>query len=134
MEILICDDGSQDETPQIAARLESERPAVRALIAEKNLGKGAAVRMGIDGSKGDIVLIQDADLEYDPVDIPGLIAPLVEGRADAVYGSRLRGGEPQRRTSSGTTSATASCRWSPTCSSTRRSVTWRSATRRSAAI
>jgi glycosyltransferase involved in cell wall biosynthesis len=96
LEILLCDDGSKDETPEIINRLEAERPSVRGLIADRNRGKGAAVRMGIDASKGDIVLIQDADLEYDPVDIPGLIAPLVEGRADAVYGSRLRGGEPQR--------------------------------------
>ena len=96
LEILICDDGSTDRTAEIARRLESEQAAVRALIADNNRGKGAAVRMGIDVSNGDIVLIQDADLEYDPVDIPGLIAPLVAGRADAVYGSRLRGGEPQR--------------------------------------
>jgi glycosyltransferase involved in cell wall biosynthesis len=96
LEILICDDGSKDKTAEISARLEAERPAVRSLVADKNRGKGAAVRMGIDGSKGDIVLVQDADLEYDPVDIPGLIAPLLEGRADVVYGSRLRGGEPQR--------------------------------------
>ena len=96
LEILICDDGSKDRTAEIARRLEGEHSSVRALIADKNRGKGAAVRMGIDASKGDIVLIQDADLEYDPVDIPELIRPLVEGRADAVYGSRLRGGEPQR--------------------------------------
>jgi glycosyltransferase involved in cell wall biosynthesis len=96
LEILICDDGSTDGTPQLAKRLEQEHPAVRSLRCDTNRGKGAAVRMGIDASGGDIVLIQDADLEYDPVDIPVLIAPLVEGRADAVYGSRLRGGEPQR--------------------------------------
>lgn len=96
LEILLCDDGSTDETPRIIERLQAERPVVTALIADKNRGKGAAVRMGIANSTGAIVLIQDADLEYDPVDIPGLIAPLVEGRADVVYGSRLRGGEPQR--------------------------------------
>jgi glycosyltransferase involved in cell wall biosynthesis len=96
LEILICDDGSGDDTATIAKRLQDERPQVKALIADKNRGKGAVVRMGIDASTGDIVLIQDADLEYDPVDIPALITPLVEGRADVVYGSRLRGGEPQR--------------------------------------
>jgi glycosyltransferase involved in cell wall biosynthesis len=70
---------------------------VRLLRHERNMGKGAAVRTGISASTGDIVLIQDADLEYDPADVPRLLEPLLTGRADAVFGTRLRGGgEPQR--------------------------------------
>lgn len=96
-EVLIVDDGSADETPAIGARLEGELEGVRLLRHDANRGKGAAVRTGIAASTGDIVLIQDADLEYDPSDIPRLIDPLLTGRADVVFGTRLRGGgEPQR--------------------------------------
>jgi glycosyltransferase involved in cell wall biosynthesis len=69
---------------------------VRALVQPVNRGKGAAVRVGIAASAGDVVVIQDADLEYSPADLPRLLAPLLDGRADAVYGTRLRGGQPQR--------------------------------------
>jgi glycosyltransferase involved in cell wall biosynthesis len=69
---------------------------VRLIRRARNAGKGAAVRDGIAATSGAIVVIQDADLEYDPKDLPKLLEPLFEGRADAVYGTRLRGGEPQR--------------------------------------
>jgi glycosyltransferase involved in cell wall biosynthesis len=96
-EVLVIDDGSTDDTPAIAARLADEIDGVRLLRHESNRGKGAAVRTGIAASTGDIVLIQDADLEYDPADVPRLLEPLLAGRADAVFGTRLRGGgEPQR--------------------------------------
>jgi glycosyltransferase involved in cell wall biosynthesis len=93
MEVLVVDDGSVDGTPEIAERMGGD---VRVIRQERNQGKGAAVRAGIRESRGDIVVIQDADLEYDPRDLPKLLAPLIEGVADVVYGSRLRGGEPQR--------------------------------------
>jgi glycosyltransferase involved in cell wall biosynthesis len=95
-EILVVDDGSIDETVEIVSGLESEIPGLRLIIHERNQGKGAAVRTGINGSTGDFVMIQDADLEYDPSDIPKLLAPLFGGVADVVYGTRFRGGETQR--------------------------------------
>ena len=96
MEVLVVDDGSRDDTVALVEGLERELGPVRLLRHEVNRGKGAAVRTGIDASVGDIVVIQDADLEYDPRDLPKLLGPLLEGVADAVYGTRLRGGEPQR--------------------------------------
>ena len=95
-EIIVVDDGSQDATSQIITRLADELPGVQLIRNEHNQGKGAAVRTAIAASTGSIVLIQDADLEYDPADIPKLLAPLLAGVADVVYGTRLRGGEPQR--------------------------------------
>jgi glycosyltransferase involved in cell wall biosynthesis len=95
-EIIVVDDGSRDGTPAVLARLDGEIEGLRTLALPVNRGKGAAVRAGIAASKGDFVVIQDADLEYDPKDLPTLLGPLLEGRADAVYGTRLRGGEPQR--------------------------------------
>ena len=95
-EILVVDDGSIDETVEIVNGLESEIPGLRLNIHERNQGKGAAVRTGINASTGDFVMIQDADLEYDPSDIPKLLAPLFGGVADVVYGTRFRGGETQR--------------------------------------
>jgi glycosyltransferase involved in cell wall biosynthesis len=92
-EILVVDDGSADDTAAVAERAGGD---VRVIRHERNQGKGAAVRTGIRSSRGDIVVIQDADLEYDPRDLPKLLTPLIEGVADVVYGSRLRGGEPQR--------------------------------------
>jgi glycosyltransferase involved in cell wall biosynthesis len=94
-EIVVVDDGSTDATPQILARLAGELPALRT-EHKPNAGKGSAVRRAIALSTGDYVVVQDADLEYDPADIPVLLGPLFDGRADAVYGTRLRGGKPQR--------------------------------------
>lgn len=95
-EILVVDDGSIDETVEIVSGLESEIAGLRLIVHERNQGKGAAVRTGINASTGDFVMIQDADLEYDPSDIPKLLAPLFDGVADVVYGTRFRGGETQR--------------------------------------
>jgi glycosyltransferase involved in cell wall biosynthesis len=94
-EIVVVDDGSSDATPEILARLAGELPGLRS-ERQPNAGKGAAVRRAIALSTGDYVVVQDADLEYDPSDIPVLLGPLLDGRADAVYGTRLRGGKPQR--------------------------------------
>jgi glycosyltransferase involved in cell wall biosynthesis len=95
-EIIVVDDGSVDGTVQLARSLEGKLNGLVVLPQDANRGKGAAVRAGIQVSTGDIVVIQDADLEYDPADIPTLLRPLQEGVADVVYGTRLRGGEPQR--------------------------------------
>ena len=95
-EMLVVDDGSADDTVAIVERLASELPNLRLLRHERNRGKGAGVRTGVAASTGDIVVIQDADLEYDPSDLPKLLDPLLQGVADVVYGTRLRGGEPQR--------------------------------------
>ncbi len=89
-EILMIDDGSKDGTREILAELDGKNK-VRVILHEKNMGKGAAVRTGIQAAKGDIMLIQDADLEYDPREYPNLLKPLDEGLADVVYGSRFLG-------------------------------------------
>jgi glycosyltransferase involved in cell wall biosynthesis len=91
-EVIVVDDGSTDGTPDRVAA----RDNVQLILRPRNAGKGAAVRDGIAATTGAIVLIQDADLEYDPKDLPRLLGPLFEGHADVVYGTRLRGGEPQR--------------------------------------
>ncbi|MDA0165868.1 glycosyltransferase family 2 protein [Solirubrobacter ginsenosidimutans] len=97
LEVLLVDDGSTDESPLELVRLAERHGAVKILTQPQNRGKGAAVRRGITESTGDILLIQDADLEYSPSDIPALIDPLLSGKADAVFGTRLRGGaHPQR--------------------------------------
>jgi glycosyltransferase involved in cell wall biosynthesis len=97
-EIVVVDDGSVDGTRAVLERLEGADgvPGLRVLSHERNRGKGAAVRTAIDASTGDIVVIQDADLEYDPRDLPSLLEPILEGHADVVFGTRLRGGHPQR--------------------------------------
>ena len=95
-EIIVVDDGSQDGTRDLLKKLDG-KGRVRVILREKNQGKGAAVRSGLDAAAGDILLIQDADLEYDPRDYPTLLQPLEEGLADVVYGSRFLGG-PRRAT------------------------------------
>ncbi|MDY7093158.1 MAG: glycosyltransferase family 2 protein [Acidobacteriota bacterium] len=93
LEIVVVDDGSQDGTREILRRLadESEVPFIYR-EHEKNRGKGAALRTGFGLATGDIVLVQDADLEYNPRDYPVLLAPILAGEADVVYGSRFLGG------------------------------------------
>ena len=90
-EIVIVDDGSKDGTRDILQTLNGKKK-VRVILHEKNQGKGAAVVTGMKAAKGEILLIQDADLEYDPRDYPLLLKPLQEGVADVVYGSRFLGG------------------------------------------
>jgi glycosyltransferase involved in cell wall biosynthesis len=97
LEVVAFDDGSSDGTAEILRSLEAAFPGrVRALTGAANRGKGAAVRDGIAATTGAFVLIQDADLEYDPADIPTLLQPLLDDHADVVYGTRFRGGHPQR--------------------------------------
>ncbi|MCS7238092.1 MAG: glycosyltransferase family 2 protein [Thermoguttaceae bacterium] len=94
-EIIIVDDASTDGTREIVSHWQS-RPGFRVLFHEHNRGKGAAIRTGLTAAKGDVVLIQDADLEYDPVHYPELIHPIVSGVADVVYGSRFLPAGPHR--------------------------------------
>ncbi|MGP0017795.1 MAG: glycosyltransferase family 2 protein [Candidatus Sulfotelmatobacter sp.] len=96
IELICVDDGSTDSSRQILADLAAGHPQLRVLLQPKNLGKGAALRRGIQESTGDYILIQDADLEYDPSDYPTLLHPLLEGKADVVYGSRFLGSAPHR--------------------------------------
>jgi glycosyltransferase involved in cell wall biosynthesis len=94
-EVLIVDDGSTDGTRDILAELEREHPAVRVLLQPQNMGKGAALHRGFREATGDVVLVQDADLEYDPADYATLLKPIVDGNADVVFGSRFLHG-PRR--------------------------------------
>jgi glycosyltransferase involved in cell wall biosynthesis len=91
-EIICVDDCSTDGTKAILAKLLADGKIHQAIYQERNRGKGAAVRAAIAASHGDIVIVQDADLEYNPADWPALFEPLIEGRADAVFGSRFLGG------------------------------------------
>ncbi|MEW5987183.1 MAG: glycosyltransferase family 2 protein [Chloroflexota bacterium] len=91
-EIVIVDDGSADGTRDLYPAIEALSPAIHVHLHPQNRGKGAAVRTGFDAATGEILLVQDADLEYDPREYPALVRPIVEGRAAVVYGSRFRGG------------------------------------------
>ena len=95
LEIIVVDDASTDGTREILQR-ELEAEVDRVIYHEKNRGKGAAVRSGLQAFTGEVVIIQDADLEYDPREYPRLMAPILEHDADVVYGSRFSGGESHR--------------------------------------
>ena len=94
LELVIVDDFSTDGTREVLTKLEG-LPNVQVVLKEANAGKGAALRTGFAAAKGDFIVVQDADLEYDPCDIPQLIQPLLKGDADIVYGSRFIGEEQQ---------------------------------------
>jgi glycosyltransferase involved in cell wall biosynthesis len=95
LELVVVDDCSQDGTQAIAHRLASEGK-IRLISHEKNQGKGGALQTGFQAAQGDIIIIQDADLEYDPEEYPKLLKPILDGKADVVFGSRFMGGEPHR--------------------------------------
>jgi len=102
-EIILVDDGSQDRSREILERLAQENKTandplnqIKVLFQPQNQGKGAALRTALAHVTGDIVLVQDADLEYDPGDYPALLEPIQKGQADVVYGSRFIGGGPHR--------------------------------------
>jgi len=95
-EILLVDDCSNDGTADVLKKLAEENPALKVFFHEVNQGKGAALHTGFAGATGDIVLIQDADLEYDPQEYPRLLKPILDGHADVVYGSRFLGGGAHR--------------------------------------
>jgi glycosyltransferase involved in cell wall biosynthesis len=96
IELICVDDGSRDGSREILAELQGQYPQVRTLLQPQNMGKGAALRRGIQEATGDFVIIQDADLEYDPTDYSRLLQPLIQGKADVVFGSRFLGEGPHR--------------------------------------
>lgn len=96
IELICVDDGSRDGSREILGELQSRHPGMKTVLQPRNMGKGAALRRGIQEATGDYVIIQDADLEYDPDEYPLLLEPLIEGKADVVYGSRFLGGRPHR--------------------------------------
>ncbi len=95
-ELIVVDDGSTDGTREILRELNPEPFCARIFFHEKNQGKGAALRTAQGHATGDIILIQDADMEYSPKEYPELLAPILDGQADVVYGSRLSGGKVTR--------------------------------------
>ena len=94
-EIIVVDDCSTDGTWQILEQLATDDPQLQVIQHEQNAGKGAALRTGFQHTAGDVVIVQDADLEYDPRDIPQVVAPIARGETDIVYGSRFIGDEQQ---------------------------------------
>jgi glycosyltransferase involved in cell wall biosynthesis len=96
LEVVIIDDGSRDQSVAVMKALAAKHPQIITLEHGVNQGKGAALRTGFKAATGDIVLVQDADLEYSPADYPRLLKPLLDGRADVVFGSRFKGGEEAR--------------------------------------
>lgn len=97
-EIIVVDDGSTDGTVELARSYAATNPSfhIRVIAQEQNKGKGAAIRRGIMEATGDFMIIQDADLEYDPSEYAKLLKPMLDGHADVVYGSRFRGSEAHR--------------------------------------
>ena len=92
IELLCVDDGSRDGSREILAILAKQHPQMRVYLQPQNMGKGAALRRGFQEASGDFVIVQDADLEYDPADYPRLLEPFLKGQADVVYGNRFHGG------------------------------------------
>ena len=95
-EVIIVDDASTDNTSQIIKDLSLNEDTIVVITHELNLGKGAALRSGFNACSGDVVIIQDADLEYDPSEFGKLLKPIQEGKADVVYGSRFKSGDAGR--------------------------------------
>ena len=91
-ELILVDDGSKDRSREIMAKLEADNDNIRCFYHEQNQGKGGALSTGFKNVAGDVVIIQDADLEYDPADYKVLLRPIEEGKADVVFGSRFLGG------------------------------------------
>jgi glycosyltransferase involved in cell wall biosynthesis len=92
-EIIVIDDCSKDKTAELVAKFE---PQVKLVRQQRNQGKGAAIRKGFASATGDVVIVQDADLEYNPADYPSLLQPIIDDIGDVVYGSRFDGGKTHR--------------------------------------
>ncbi|UCH81679.1 MAG: glycosyltransferase family 2 protein [Nitrospiraceae bacterium] len=95
-EVIVVDDYSTDGSREYLKSLEINNPSIQVIYHDHNLGKGAALRSGFKAATGDVIIIQDADLEYNPQEYPKLLMPISEGKADVVFGSRFKGGEAHR--------------------------------------